>query len=517
MRRPDDLENNKKYVSWFMMLVYPLLVLVMAGLCSCGGGGGGSTSSASTPSSAPPKVLSSISVEPADNHLAIGKTQQFIVIGRYSDGSTDTQSAAVSWSSSLTSVATITSSGMVTALAAGQTTITAAVGSLSGSTTLIVPASTLVSLTITPTNPTIAINTTKQFAAAGAFSDGSFQDLSSTVTWSSSDTSKVTISTNGMATAVSAGSAIITAALGSTSVTTSLIVSPATLVSLAVTPSNPSIAAGTTQQFSATGTFSDSTTQNLTTSVTWGSSATSIATVSSSGKANAVAVGPVTITATLGASSAATVLTVTPAVLVTISVTPSNPGISAGMTQQFSALGTFSDSTTQDLTASATWSSSAIAIASITQNGLATAVSVGTATISAVFGGVTGLQTLNVTPVVVSGTWGGTYTIYDAVDRSEIGTYTYRFILSQSGVSVTGSSSLRYDTIGQIRADGVFLEGTVTGRQFDFIFSYIDPRTLRNMVNIGSATIGTAVMTGNVLENNNAGYNCSYIFSLNKL
>ena len=50
----------------------------------------------------------------------------------------------------------------------------------------------------------------------------------------------------------------------------------ASLVSIAVTPANPSIGKGATQQFTATGTYSDSSTQNLTSSVTWSSTNTAV-------------------------------------------------------------------------------------------------------------------------------------------------------------------------------------------------------------------------------------------------
>ena len=78
---------------------------------------------------------------------------------------------------------------------------------------------------------------------------------------------------------------------------------PATLVSLAVTPSNPSLAAGVSQQFTATGTYSNSSTQNLTGSVTWSSSATGVATINASGSATGVARGTTTVTAASGSVS----------------------------------------------------------------------------------------------------------------------------------------------------------------------------------------------------------------------
>ena len=89
----------------------------------------------------------------------------------------------------------------------------------------------------------------------------------------------------------------------------------AALTSIAVTPTEPSIALETTQQFTATGTYSDSSTQDITTSVIWSSSNTSTATISnatsSKGLATPVASGSTTITATLGSISGNTTLTVT--------------------------------------------------------------------------------------------------------------------------------------------------------------------------------------------------------------
>jgi hypothetical protein len=88
-----------------------------------------------------------------------------------------------------------------------------------------------------------------------------------------------------------------------------------TLVSISLTPINPSIAKGTVQQFTATGTFSDDSTQDLTTSVTWTSSVTAVATISntagSNGIATAVTAGSTTIMAASGDISNATTLTVT--------------------------------------------------------------------------------------------------------------------------------------------------------------------------------------------------------------
>src|SRR5207237_324357 len=187
--------------------------------------------------------------------------------------------------------------------------------------------------------------------------------------------------------------------------------SPPVLVALAVTPINPSVAAGNKQSFTATGTFSDNSTQNLTTAVVWSSSNTGVATISNAagtqGQATGVTVGSATITATSGSISGSSTLTVTPAVLMSIAVTPINPSVAVGNKQSFTATGTFSDNSTQDLTTTAVWSSSNTGIATISNSsgsqGLATSVATGTTTIQATSGSVNGSTTLTVTaPVLVS-------------------------------------------------------------------------------------------------------------------
>jgi trimeric autotransporter adhesin len=78
-----------------------------------------------------------------------------------------------------------------------------------------------------------------------------------------------------------------------------------------------------------------------------------------------------------------------PPTLVSIAVTPASPTIRQGLKQQFKAMGTYSDSSTLDLTSQATWASATMTVATIVPGGLATGVGVGTSQITAAFDGVT--------------------------------------------------------------------------------------------------------------------------------
>ena len=346
-------------------------------------------------------TLVSIVVTPAGPSAAKGAKEQFTATGTFSDNSTQNLTNTATWTSQTTSVATIAAGGLATAVAAGKSTIKAASGAVSGSTTLTVTAATLVSIAVTPANPSVKVGAKQQFTATGTFSDNSTQNLTSSVTWSSATTGVATITTGGLATGVAAGTSTIKAASGAVSGSTTLTVTAATLVSIAVTPANPSIKAGAKQQFTATGTFSDNSTQNLTSSVTWSSATTGVATITTGGLATGVAVGTSTIKAVSGTVSGSTTLTVTAATLTSIAVTPANPSIKAGAKQQFTATGTFSDNSTQNLTGSVTWSSATTGVATITTGGLATGVAAGTSTIKAVSGTVSGSTTLTVTAVTL--------------------------------------------------------------------------------------------------------------------
>jgi len=174
------------------------------------------------------------------------------------------------------------------------------------------PPPTLTSINVTPMSPTVTKGTQQQFKATGVYSDGSMQDLTASVTWSSSDMSVATISTAGLATTAGTGTSTIKAVSGSVPGSTVMTVTAATLTSINVTPMNPTIPNGTQQQFKATGVYSDGSMQDLTGSVTWSSSDMNVATISAGGLATAVGTGTSTIKAVSGSVPGSTLLTVTP-------------------------------------------------------------------------------------------------------------------------------------------------------------------------------------------------------------
>jgi uncharacterized protein YjdB len=343
-----------------------------------------------------------ITVTPENPILTVGSAEPFKAIGTFPVTPDGDITNFVTWSSSDTLVATVNSNGVATALAAGTTTITGTYGDVSGSTTLTVTSATLTSIAITPADPSIISGATQQFTATGTFSDGTTHDMTGQVTWSSQNPFVATIDRNGLATAVAKGTASITATYGISSGSTTLTVNAEGQPSISVTPANPVISLGASQQFTATGTFSDGTTQDISTQATWTSSITTVAIMNNNGLATALTAGTTTITATYGGASGSTTLTVSSAALSSIAITPANPSLPGGANQQFTATGTFSDGTTRDITTQATWTSSITTVAIMNNNGLATALTAGTTTITATYGTVTGSTTLTVSTATLS-------------------------------------------------------------------------------------------------------------------
>ncbi|HUB02583.1 MAG TPA: Ig-like domain-containing protein [Terriglobales bacterium] len=415
--------------------------------------------------------LTQIAVSPANQSIAKGDTVQFGAVGTYSDGSTQTLTDTVTWGTSSSSVATVNAQGQLLGMSQGSTQVTAAYQGLTGSTTVTVGAPALVGIVVSPNPSSLPLGESEQLNAVGKYSDGSTQDLTQSVTWGTASTGIASISATGLVSGLTAGSTGITASSGNIEGTALLTVGSAVLMSIAVTPGNPSVAAGDTQQFTAIGTYSDGSTQNLTTLVTWSSPAPGVATITSAGLATGVGVGTTSIAATLGSMNGSATLTVSSAALVSIAVTPGNPSIVAGLTQQLTATGTYSNGTTQNLTGAVTWTSTTPGVATIASSGLAKGVIAGTSIITATSGNISGATSVTVTtPVLVSiAVTPGNPSISAGTTQQFTATGTYNNSATQDvTTSATWASSVPTvawfaDASGSSApATGAFAMGTVT-------------------------------------------------------
>lgn len=355
-----------------------------------------------------PAALNSITVTPVDPSVAKGISVQFTATGNYSDGTIQDLTQSVTWASSAPAVAMVSnaqgSQGLANTIGTGTATISASLPQspeVSRSTVLTVTSATLSAIEAGPPS-TIAVGATVQLTATGVFSDGTTLDLTSAVSWTTSDSAVAVVSdaagTHGLVTGVSAGTATalatITATLDGVSGSAPVTVTSAVLSSITITPISPSIAIGTTQQLTATGVYSDGSTADLTNLASWTSSNTAIATVDSTGLLTGIAEGSATISAQFDGITGTTDATVTTVVLVAVEVSPNDASIAPLSVLQLTATGVFSDGSTQNLTQFANWTSDKPLVAWVSnaprRRGRVTGLIPGTANIFANFKGLSG-------------------------------------------------------------------------------------------------------------------------------
>jgi uncharacterized protein YjdB len=370
---------------------------------------GGSMATAQATVSA--AALDSIAVAPAAPSIVAGTLQAFTATGTYSDGSTLDLTQQVTWSSSANNVATIANAagarGIATGIAAGTASIRAALGGVTGMTTLTVTAATVTGLSISPITPSLHLGQMTNFTATAILSNGAGRNVTGQAMWRSSAPAVATINNGGFARCVTVGTTTISATNGAFSASTTLTCTQAVVTELQISPVLASIFVGQVQTYTVLLVYSDGTTMNVGgNQLTWASSNTAVATVSSGGfgpggggpggggpRATGVSAGSTTITATYQGFTATSTLNVSVAVLSSVSVTPALVTLAAGQQQQMTATGIYSDGSTRNLTGNATWTSSADAVASVSNaggRGLLTGLTAGSATITATVMGISG-------------------------------------------------------------------------------------------------------------------------------
>src|SRR6266480_953937 len=299
----------------------------------------------------PPAAVVSVDLTPPSATVQVGQTVQLTAIPRDANGNT-LSDRTVTWTSSNTSVATVSNAGVVSAVTPGSATITATSEGKSGTSSIMVTDIPIVSVDVTPPTATVQAGQTVQLTATPRDANGAALS-GRAVTWSSNNTSVATVSSSGLVSGVTPGSATITATSEGKSGTSAITVTQVPVATVSVSPPTASIQQGQTVQLTAT--LKDANGNPLSgRTVTWSSSNTSVATVSSSGLVSGVTPGSATITATSEGKSGTASVTVT-------------------------------------------WSSSNTAVATVTSSGLVSGVTPGLATITATSEGKTGSAGITVT------------------------------------------------------------------------------------------------------------------------
>ncbi|MBV7437198.1 Ig-like domain-containing protein [Aeromonas sp. sif2416] len=417
-------------------------------------------------------IATKISVIPPTTKVAKGLSLQLQAIATLSDDSTKDVSTQASWQSNKPAVLKVDAKGKITAVALGDAIISATLQGVTGQTRVSAVNLTISKIQITPADLQLAIGTKTKLTAIATLNDNSVQDVSSQVAWLSSNKAVATVDGNGLVAGIAAGSTTLSASLLGVTGSASIKITNTSLKTLQVIPATSSIALGTKTQLQAVATFTDNSSQNVSSLVQWSSSNAAVASVNSQGVVTGAGVGQVTISATFGSISRSATLTVTNAITTSIQITPAAKSLPKGTKQQYQAMATFSDNSSQDLTSQVDWDSSDSNVATIDLVGEATAFNEGNTVISAKFQSVTSnTATLEVT---------------DAT-------------LTVGGLTITVPPlTLAAGQSSQLAASGAYGDGTTKDVTHDVHWSSSDPAiaTVSLTGLVTAVAPGTATITG---------------------
>ena len=318
------------------------------------------------------KDVSSVSLDTTTKSLYVG--DWFTLSATVSPP--DASVKSVSWTSSDTSVATVTSNGTVEAVGNGSCDITATADGKSASCTVTVTEKPVSSVTLDTTSKSLYIGDWFTLSATVSPSDASDKS----VTWNSSDTSVATVTTNGTVEAVGDGACTITATAGGKSASCSVSVGTKAVTDISLDYSSQSLYAGGVFALTATVKPDDAADP----SVSWSSSDTSVATVNSSGVVTAQGVGSCKITAQAGTKIDSCSVTVKPDPEIKVESVSFSVGMDTVMVMYVgdtSVLNANVSPSNAD-NKSVTWQSSDSSVATVSATGKVTAVAAGEATIT---------------------------------------------------------------------------------------------------------------------------------------
>ena len=405
-----------------------------------------------TPATSP---LVALEAAPTTVTLTPGKALPVKAMARFADGHVEDVSEQSSWASSNATVAAVStaagSRGVTQANAIGSADVTATYQGKSASAKVTVAQRAVLSLSLAPSQVRIPQQLYEYMEASLAYNDGTTENVSTTVTWSTTNAAvaEVQVFQGGGGDAYaylvsgSPGTATITATTAQgLSATCAVTVTSATLTSLDLTPAQPRLAPGSTVDMSLVGIFSDLSTRNLKYWATWTSSNPAVATVDNSqtynrGKVKAMGPGTAVITVDMDGVTASTTVTVSSATITQVQVTPFSPKLPVGFDTYFRATVIFSDNTTQDVSYESSWTSGATSVASVNSYGQVRPIGAGQTRISANYQGVTGSELLTVTGATLSsiavGPANPTIAEQSVKQLSATGTFSDGFVMDITG------------------------------------------------------------------------------------
>ncbi len=357
------------------------------------------------PLAEPPAEQIGLEVEPAELLIPAGRSDRVVAWGLFDDGTRVDQSELVGWISSSEQFAVVSEDdpGFVDALQPGASAVTATLDAFVAAALVTVGEPAIEALIVSPLQAELPVGASQQFLALALRSDGSAEDITGSVVWTSSVESVAAFdpSTQGLLFANSPGLSTISGAAGDLWGGASVEVGERTMDSVRVLPEALDIPLGLGGAVSALGTWSDGQQDDVTGQATWRSTNEAVATVSN-GVITTVSTGLTTLEAELLGEEGSALLTVTGPVADGLEVRPDSLNLVLGEGGALESFALFTDGSEQDVTRESTWSSDRPEIASgsndLGREGAVDSLDTGTAEVSATWQGFSDSAEVDVLP-----------------------------------------------------------------------------------------------------------------------
>ncbi len=441
--------------------------------------------SATVPVTVTPEFAASVSVNPPTATLRRGNLRQFSAIPLNAQQQPIT-GQTIRWTSSNSSIASVTSTGLVTAIAAGQVSITADANNIFASAQLIVTELPIGSCSLAPSTfrvtagqnvqPTLTLRDT---------ANAVLTNLGRPVVWTSDNENVATVSGTGFVSTRRAGTAKITlASVEYPAITCSAtveVVDPR-IVQVVIQQRTGSLRIGIPRGLSVALLDSTNTQVPAGRIVTWSSSTPTIASVSQAGIVTGIALGTARVVATSEGVSDTVSFPVTKIPVGSITVTPLQAAIIEGKTVQINATVTDSAGTiVTDRTIE--WLTSDPSRATVSTSGLVTATAPGTVLITATTENRAAQSSIVIQQIPVD----------------QITTPSAAITLKTGTINQTAFSFTVLDANGNtLRNRTVAITNSAPG-----VISATGPTTTGNQVNVLGLALGTSTLTLQALNANN--------------
>ncbi len=335
-------------------------------------------------------TLDLLTADPSELTLPTGLSHALVATATYSNGQSLPVSNTATWTSGNDDIVQVDGTGLITAVAVGETLVTAEFEGKTDTVFIHVTDAALEALDVVPNALSLYVGQRSTIVASALYSDGQTVDVSSQVEWQSSNEESATIAYDSQfglrVTGVDEGDATITGTFGDKAVEVAVTVTAVPLSGLMLAPSTVSLPLGATTALALVANYADGQSFDATDDADWSTANPNVATILADGTVVAQGLGTVEITAHLGDLEASSSVTVTDARLLGVSLNPSQVTLIAGQSRELEATASYSDGHPVTLKNQADWSSSDTSVV-VDDQGAVHGNTAGSSTITVSFGG----------------------------------------------------------------------------------------------------------------------------------